>query len=179
MRLRQPKTLALLDKTSISQKLKTEGSSIERLLPAIARLLPAHLEESPATCLRRDQVLERPTGLLQSMSKLSTPRSSRMLSRRSCSRRRGPGKLATGARQVRSIDKPPRGCTRADLSPACRYARSDAMGFLEAVRLVCRTIQNVVRPTESPGAQPQEAMSRDWNNKTATCNIESANWSSD
>jgi hypothetical protein len=63
--------------------------------------------------------------------------------------------------------------------PRSRYARLDVMGFQEDVPLVCRTIPNVVRPTESLVARPREVMSRDWSNKTATCSTEFANWSND
>lgn len=85
MRHLQYRTLALSHRPCSSTKLKFEGLNTERLLPSTPRLLPVHLGESPARCLRKDVVPERPMALLPSRSKLSTLKSFRMPSRRSCS----------------------------------------------------------------------------------------------
>ena len=62
------------------------------------------------------------------------------------------------------------GSTRANMLPACRFERSDAMDSPEDAPLACRTITNVVQQTELRVAQHPEDTSRGWNNKLVICN---------
>lgn len=75
----------------------------------------------------------------------------------------------------RSLLRPP------DANPLSlfRFERSDAMDFRADVPLACRIIQTAEQRIASQGERLQEAMLRDWSNKTATCNTEFANWSND
>lgn len=60
-----------------------------------------------------------------------------------------------------------------------RSERLDAMAFQEDVPLVCRIIPTAEQQIASQVELLHEVTLRDWSNKTATCNIEFANWSKD